>query len=56
MFKQMKKQNEKFDLYKLCNCSQKQHDKHNHAKKKAGSYDAIKESITQEIPADKYRK
>lgn len=55
MFKGMKKQNEKFDLYKVCNCNKKKNSQRAE-KKKANSYDAIRENVVHELPVEKYRK
>ena len=57
MFKGMKKQNEKFDLYKVCNCScNKKKNGQCAEKKKANSYEAIRQNVVHELPVEKYRK
>ena len=55
MFKSMKKQNEKFDLYKVCPCNKKKHPQSCN-KKQANSYEAIKENVASEYSVEKYRK
>ena len=55
MLKVTNKKDEKFDLYKLCSCNKKkQH--HSAEKKKANSYEAIRENVAHELPVEKYRK
>jgi len=57
MFKTKCKKDDKFDLFKMCSCSCKKKQNTNENNQKKGiSYDAIKESITQEISPEKYRK
>jgi len=58
MLKVTKKSDEKFDLYKLCNCgcSKKKHHHQSAEKKKANSYEAIRENVAHEVPVEKYRK
>ena len=57
MLKVTKKADEKFDLYKKCNCrcDKKKHH-HTADKKKANSYEAIRENVAHELPVEKYRK
>jgi hypothetical protein len=55
MFKAMNKKDEKFDLYKLCNCH-KMINNQSAEKKKANSYDAIRQNVVHEVPVEKYRK
>ena len=57
MLKVTKKSDEKFNLYKLCNCScNKKKNNQTAEKKKANSYEAIRENVAHELPVEKYRK
>ena len=50
-----KKNKDKFDLFKISHCN-KTKPNCNEKKKKTTSYDAIKESVTHDIPLTSYRK
>jgi hypothetical protein len=57
MLKVTKKSDEKFNLYKLCNCScNKKKNNQTAEKKKGNSYEAIRENVAHELPVEKYRK